>query len=160
MVRTFEARLAIRIVKIAPERAEMRSITVCTLLISLALVDNFGLTDAAKRKSGLIVQTLEKAPVCKDKAAKGDKLTVHYVGTLKDGTVFDGPTSKVGRPIVVKLGGGQVIKGWEEGLEGMCVGEKRRLIVPSKLGYGEAGQGGKIPGGEPRRQLPHQPSTG
>jgi len=102
--------------------------------------------DAAKRKSGLGVQILEKANVFPEKAASGDALKVHYTGKLKaTGEVFE-ETFKVGRPLDVKLGTGSVVKGWDEGLVGMCVGETRRLTVPPKLGYGESGND-KVPPG-------------
>ena len=71
---------------------------------------------------------------------------MHYTGTLyKDGSQFD---SSVGRsPFDFTLGRGMVIKGWDNGLQDMCVGEKRKLIIPSDLGYGNSGSGAKIPGG-------------
>lgn len=71
---------------------------------------------------------------------------MHYTGTLyKDGSQFD---SSVGRsPFDFTLGRGMVIKGWDNGLIDMCVGEKRKLVIPSDLGYGAGGSGAKIPGG-------------
>lgn len=73
----------------------------------------------------------------------GDVLTVNYTGTLEDGTKFD---SSVGRePFVFTLGAGRVIQGWEQGMLNMKVGEKRKLTIPSSLGYGSAGAGGMIP---------------
>ena len=73
----------------------------------------------------------------------GDILTVNYTGTLEDGTKFD---SSIGRePFVFTLGAGQVIQGWEQGMLNMKVGEKRRLTIPSSLGYGSAGFAGVIP---------------
>jgi peptidylprolyl isomerase len=65
----------------------------------------------------------------------GQTITVNYVGTLEDGTEFDNSYKK-GRPANFKIGVGQVIKGWDEGLMGMKVGGKRRLFIPSQLGYG------------------------
>jgi hypothetical protein len=78
-------------------------------------------------------------------AEAGDEVSVHYVGTLKDGTKFDSSYDR-GEPYTFVLGIGQVIDGWDEGIEGMRVGEKRRLEIPSSLGYGETGSG-IIPGG-------------
>ncbi len=72
-----------------------------------------------------------------------DTVTVHYTGWLADGTEFD--SSVGGEPITFSLDG--VIQGWQEGIPGMQVGGKRKLIIPSELGYGEAGFGGLIPPG-------------
>jgi FKBP-type peptidyl-prolyl cis-trans isomerase len=80
-----------------------------------------------------------------DPAAKaGDIVWVHYTGTLTDGTKFDSSRDR-GEPIRFTLGRGEVIKGWDEGVAGMKVGEKRKLIIPSALGYGERGSPPKIP---------------
>ncbi|KMT05576.1 hypothetical protein BVRB_7g168190 [Beta vulgaris subsp. vulgaris] len=87
-----------------------------------------------------------KPASCEIKAHKGDKIKVHYRGQLTDGTVFDSSFER-GEPIEFQLGSGQVIKGWDQGLLGMCVGEKRKLKIPSKLGYGDQGSPPTIPGG-------------
>lgn len=73
----------------------------------------------------------------------GQTVTVHYTGTLEDGTQFD--SSRGRGPFSFKLGVGQVIKGWDEGLSTMRVGGQRRLIIPPELGYGSRGAGGVIP---------------
>jgi hypothetical protein len=91
--------------------------------------------------SGL--QIVEVQPGTGAAAEAGKTVSVHYTGYLTDGTVFD--SSVGGEPIVFPLGQGNVIDGWEEGLLGMKVGEKRRLIIPPALGYGEQGAGGVIP---------------
>jgi FKBP-type peptidyl-prolyl cis-trans isomerase len=76
-------------------------------------------------------------------AKKGDKVKVHYTGTLMNGKEFD---SSVGKdPFEVTIGAGGVIKGWDEGLPGMRVGGKRKLTIPWSMAYGENGSGDKIP---------------
>lgn len=76
----------------------------------------------------------------------GDFIKVHYTGRLADGgKVFDSSLQR--SPFSLMLGAGRVIKGWEEGLQNMCVHEKRTLTIPSELGYGARGSGSIIPGG-------------
>lgn len=76
-------------------------------------------------------------------AVPGKTLLVHYTGQLDDGTVFD--TSRDKEPFMFILGAGQVIEGWDRGLEGMMVGGRRILIIPPEFGYGSGGIG-PIPG--------------
>src|SRR6266705_2826344 len=78
-----------------------------------------------------------------DEAVAGKSVTVHYTGSFEDGKTFD---SSVGRgPFSFKLGAGQVIKGWDQGVAGMKVGGKRKLTIPAQLGYGARGFPGAIP---------------
>ena len=74
----------------------------------------------------------------------GQTVTVHYTGTLENGLKFDSSVDR-GQPFNFKIGVGQVIKGWDEGVATMKVGGKRKLIIPSDLGYGARGAGGVIP---------------
>ena len=76
-------------------------------------------------------------------AKSGDTVSVHYTGTLADGTPFD--SSRGGRPFSFKLGVGQVIQGWDIGVAGMKIGGKRKLTIPSSEGYGTRGAGRDIP---------------
>ena len=76
-------------------------------------------------------------------AKKGDKLSVYYAGELEDGTQFD--AREEGEPLIFTLGDRQVIPGWDQGLVGMKVGEKRKLVIPPELAYGEQGKPGIIP---------------
>lgn len=77
-------------------------------------------------------------------ATSGKKVTVHYSGTLVDGTKFDSSYDR-GTPFTFDLGAGEVIQGWDLGVEGMKIGGKRKLTIPSELGYGERGAGSAIP---------------
>ncbi|MEH1953465.1 FKBP-type peptidyl-prolyl cis-trans isomerase [Nostoc sp.] len=74
----------------------------------------------------------------------GQTVEVHYVGTLEDGTQFDSSRDR-GQPFSFKIGIGQVIKGWDEGVSTIKVGGRRQLIIPPELGYGARGAGGVIP---------------
>ena len=77
-------------------------------------------------------------------ASKGQTVSVHYTGWLENGTKFDSSKDR-NDPFEFKLGAGQVIRGWDEGVAGMKVGGVRRLTIPPQLGYGDRGAGGVIP---------------
>lgn len=76
--------------------------------------------------------------------SSGDTVSVHYKGTLTDGKKFDASYDR-GDPLKFTAGQGQVIKGWDEGLLGMKIGEKRKLTIAPGLAYGDSGIGGVIP---------------
>jgi len=98
------------------------------------------------KEEKLRIGVTHRPETCTIKSQTGDTLSMHYTGTLEDGTEFDSSIPR-GSPFTFKIGGGQVIKGWDQGLLGMCIGEKRRLKIPSSLGYGDRGSPPKIPGG-------------
>ena len=95
-----------------------------------------------KTDSGLRYQILQEGQGAK--AEKGKTVSVHYKGQLADGTVFDS-SYKRNAPIDFPLGMGQVISGWDEGIQLLKIGDKARFVIPSHLGYGSQGAGGVIP---------------
>lgn len=97
---------------------------------------------AITKPSGLKITVLKKGHGAV--ARVGQFVTVHYVGKLTNGKKFDSSRDR-NRPFSFQLGAGRVIKGWEEGVAGMKVGEVRRLVIPPKLGYGSRGAGNVIP---------------
>ena len=101
-------------------------------------------TEPTTTDTGLKIEDLE----CGDgaEAKSGDSVKVHYTGTLEDGTKFDSSLDR-GEPFNFQLGGGMVIKGWDEGIVGMKEGGKRKLTIPSELGYGDQGFPPDIPPG-------------
>ena len=79
-----------------------------------------------------------------DEAVAGQTVEVHYTGWLTDGTKFDSSLDR-NQTFSFKLGAGQVIAGWDQGVAGMKIGGARKLTIPSDMGYGERGAGGVIP---------------
>ena len=108
------------------------------LLFSGPIMNLFNLSNkssnAKVEQTGLVVEELAvgTGPLVEP----GDTLIVHYVGTLSDGRVFDSSVDR-NTPFTFELGVGSVIRGWDEGLVGMRVGGKRRLVIPPEYGYGE-----------------------
>ncbi len=92
--------------------------------------------------SGLIIEDLVTGDGAE--AAAGQEVTVHYTGWLTDGKKFDSSKDR-DDPFVFPLGAGHVIRGWDEGVQGMKIGGKRKLTIPPALGYGARGAGGVIP---------------
>ncbi len=97
-------------------------------------------------ESGLYYVVIEEGKG--EQAKAGNMVKVHYTGTLLNGTKFDSSVDR-GQPFEFKLGAGQVIKGWDEGIALMKVGEKGKLIIPSELAYGDRAMGDAIPANSP-----------
>ncbi|KAG5851938.1 hypothetical protein ANANG_G00057150 [Anguilla anguilla] len=114
------------------------------LAVTLVSFAPFPVQGGDKKK--LQIGIKKRVDNCPIKSRKGDVLHMHYTGKLEDGTEFDSSIPR-NQPFTFTLGTGQVIKGWDQGLLGMCEGEKRKLVIPSELGYGDRGAPPKIPGG-------------
>lgn len=131
------------------------------IIVGLLIASKIYKADFAKKleqeasDSGLEGLTIEQIPMAEveteilqqgsgAEAMVNDTLTVDYIGMLEDGAKFDSSLDS-GQPFSFVLGAGKVIPGWDKGLEGMRVGEKRKLIVPPELAYGEQGFGDIIP---------------
>jgi FKBP-type peptidyl-prolyl cis-trans isomerase FkpA len=99
-------------------------------------------TTTTTTESGLLIVDLVEGDG--DAAASGQNVTVHYTGWLQNGTKFDSSKDR-NEPFEFDLGAGRVIRGWDEGVQGMKVGGKRKLTIPPELGYGARGAGGVIP---------------
>ena len=97
---------------------------------------------STKTPSGMIIEDLVSGDGAI--AAAGQSVTVHYTGWLSDGRKFDSSKDR-NDPFVFPLGAGHVIRGWDEGVQGMKVGGSRKLTIPPELGYGARGAGGVIP---------------
>ncbi|QDZ38868.1 FKBP-type peptidyl-prolyl cis-trans isomerase [Euhalothece natronophila Z-M001] len=111
-------------------------------LIALSLEDVTEKEEVKTTESGLRYVDVKEGEG--EVPKKGDTVVVHYTGSLADGKKFDSSRDR-DRPFSFKLGSGQVIKGWEEGISTMKVGGRRQLIIPPELGYGQRGAGGVIP---------------
>lgn len=100
---------------------------------------------AVEPPSELLTETTHSPEKCEQKAQSGDRVKVHYTGTLfSTGEKFDSSHDRH-QPLDFKLGVGQVIKGWDQGIQGMCINEKRTLTIPSRMAYGSRGAGKAIP---------------
>ena len=118
---------------------------ITTACISIAIIAFAFNAFAVKTASGLVYEDVK---VGTGNVAKDGMVVVHYTGWLnvdgKKGKKFDSSVDR-GRPFSFNLGAGQVIKGWDQGVQGMKVGGKRILIIPSSMGYGARGAGSIIP---------------
>lgn len=118
----------------------MKRLIVMALLLTVPMLAQ-GATKVTK-PDGLVIEDMKVGTGSEAKA--GQKVSVHYTGWLTNGTKFDSSVDR-GTPFEFNLGGGQVIKGWDEGVAGMKVGGKRKLTIPPQLGYGARGAGAVIP---------------
>lgn len=121
-----------------------------SIILSLGIIFmvTSGEAEVHTSTSGLRYE-VKKASENQTSAAAGKHVSVHYTGWLNDGkdqtgSKFDSSVDR-GEPFSFNLGAGQVIRGWDEGVAGMKIGEQRRLYIPSALGYGARGAGGVIP---------------
>jgi len=107
------------------------------LTISIAALASVATTVLADEVKIEVTRAVE----CERKSKKGDKISVHYRGTLQsDGSKFDASYDR-GTPLDFTVGSGQVIKGWDDNLMDMCIGEKRTLTIPPEFGYGDRAMG-------------------
>lgn len=102
-------------------------------IVALAFVNSGEEQPMAEDIQELVIETLEEGEG--PEAKSGDTVSVHYTGTLLNGTKFDSSLDR-GEPISFRLGAGMVIQGWDQGIAGMQVGEKRKLTIPAHLAYG------------------------
>ncbi|KAG8931096.1 Peptidyl-prolyl cis-trans isomerase fpr2 [Tulasnella sp. 417] len=117
----------------------MRSFFAVTIALSASM-----LASAANPPKKLVIEKQYVPDLCPVSSKRGDKLAVKYIGTLfHNGVKFD--TNENRAPFEFKLGARSVIDGWDEGLKDMCIGEKRKLIVPPDLAYGDKGIRYQIP---------------
>ena len=123
--------------------AQTNQVTIGTTDLSkLEATMNIDLDKAVETPSGLKYIELESGEG--ETPSRGQAVVVHYTGTLTDGTKFDSSRDR-NEPFTFKVGVGQVIKGWDEGVGAMKVGDRRLLIIPPELGYSARGAGGVIP---------------
>nr|WP_271200974.1 FKBP-type peptidyl-prolyl cis-trans isomerase [Methylopila turkensis] len=124
----------------------MRSLALATGALTLAMTLSASAAETKTLPSGLKIQ--EEVVGSGAEAVAGKTVQVHYTGWLDQngakGAKFDSSRDR-GDPFAFRLGAGQVIKGWDEGVAGMKVGGKRTLTIPAELGYGARGAGGVIP---------------
>lgn len=106
---------------------------ICILLLSSLYIAEVFTASAEEDKGTLKIEVVEKPEKCPRTTKVGDSLSMHYTGRLVDGKKFDSSRDR-GKTFDFTLGKGMVIQGWEQGLLDMCIGEKRKLIIPPHLG--------------------------
>jgi len=111
-----------------------------TIIVLLTII--MGMSISSQEPANLVIE--DKVVGTGDEATVGKRVSVHYSGFLTNGTMFDSSIPRK-TPFAFTLGAGEVIQGWDKGVVGMKVGGKRKLTIPSKLGYGPRGAGGVIP---------------
>ena len=111
-----------------------------TIIVLLTIL--MGMSISSQEPANLVIE--DKVVGTGDEATVGKRVSVHYSGFLTNGTMFDSSIPRK-TPFAFTLGAGEVIQGWDKGVVGMKVGGKRKLTIPSKLGYGPRGAGGVIP---------------
>ena len=116
-----------------------------SLIFSSLLIFTYGCAkeNITKMGNGLIIEDIIIGEG--EEAKDFNKVIVNYTGKLEDGSIFDSSLKPGRSPYTFTLGSGSVIKGWDLGVKGMKVGGKRKLTIPSELGYGSRGAGGVIP---------------
>ncbi|GAB1609776.1 FK506-binding protein 2-like [Argonauta hians] len=119
----------------------------CFLIFSPILCNagGTGKKKAAKQSKSLTITVEYKPETCEEVADNGDQVFVHYTGYLETGEIFDSSIKQNKNPVEFILGEAMVIPGWEQGVKGMCVGEKRKLLIPPHLAYGKSGRPPVIP---------------
>jgi FKBP-type peptidyl-prolyl cis-trans isomerase FkpA len=129
-----------------PRSTDLLKTALCAAGLALSVVapepSSGGTLSEVTTASGLKYQDIKEGTG--ELARAGQTVSVHYTGWLTNGTKFDSSKDR-GQPFEFPLGGGRVIKGWDEGVRGMKVGGVRRLTIPPELGYGPRGAGGVIP---------------
>jgi FKBP-type peptidyl-prolyl cis-trans isomerase len=127
----------------------MKSSTISLLVVLLMLTSLLGVGGSMAESNQEIttpsgLKYVDQVVGSGEIAVAGKTANVHYTGWLENGKKFDSSVDR-GQPFSFPLGAGRVIKGWDEGVQGMKVGGKRKLTIPSDLGYGSRGAGGVIP---------------
>ncbi|WFD32620.1 hypothetical protein MSPP1_003668 [Malassezia sp. CBS 17886] len=124
---------------------ELDQLALLTGILGCAAV---GVLAAKEPPTKLLIGVKHRPESCPYKTQNGDTVAMHYTGRLWDGTKFDSSLDR-GDPLSFDLGTGRVIRGWDDGLRDMCIGEKRKLQIPPDLAYGASGAGGVIPPNAP-----------